>query len=184
MWSGKLPGISLQQAHRGALVAGREKEGELATTSVEFEYLHRKSRCEMLIVEDDFNNDVITLGTYCSMFVDSRARFRFALIGVNLTAQSRRGATGKLEVDFKFQRRSCKLSFLSLPRRQSARESLLAGYRGICFSSCLGKLFCSILNQWLHEYIVSLSIIQRSQIGFLPNNRTQQTTSSLSDLDK
>ena len=101
----------------------------------------------MLIGEDDISKDVITLGTYFSMFVYSRALFRFALIGVKLTAQSRRGATGKLEVDFKFQRCSCKLSFLSLPRRQSAWESLLASYRGTCFSSCLGKLFCSFLNQ-------------------------------------
>ena len=52
----------IKQAHRGALVAGREKEGELATTSLEFEYLHRKSRCEMLIGRDDISNDVITLG--------------------------------------------------------------------------------------------------------------------------
>ena len=27
----------------------REKEGELASTSLEFEYLHRKSGCKMLI---------------------------------------------------------------------------------------------------------------------------------------
>ena len=49
---------------------------ELATTSQKFEYVHRKSRCEML----------------------------------------------------KFQRRSCKLSFLFPPRRQCSPESWLAGY--------------------------------------------------------
>ena len=49
---------------------------ELATTSQEFEYLHRKSPCKML----------------------------------------------------KFQRRSCKLSFLFPPRRQCSPESWLAGY--------------------------------------------------------
>ena len=54
--------LACEQAHRGALVAGREKEGELATTPLEFEYLHRKSRCEMLIGRDDISNDVITLG--------------------------------------------------------------------------------------------------------------------------
>ena len=54
--------LACEQAHRCALVAGREKEGELATTSLEFEYLHRKSRCEMLIGRDDISNDVITLG--------------------------------------------------------------------------------------------------------------------------
>ena len=53
--------IACEQALRGALAAGREKEGELATTSLEFEYLHRKSRCEMLIGGDDISNDVITL---------------------------------------------------------------------------------------------------------------------------
>ena len=55
--------LACEQAHQGALVAGREKEGELATTSLEFEYLHQKSQCEMLIGRDDISNDVITLGT-------------------------------------------------------------------------------------------------------------------------
>ena len=67
---------------------GREKEGELATTSLELEYLYRKSRCEMLIGGDDISNDVITLGTCFLVLVYIRARFRFALIGGNLTAQS------------------------------------------------------------------------------------------------
>ena len=42
-------------------MAEREKEGELATTSLEFEFLRRKSRYEMLIGGDDISNDVITL---------------------------------------------------------------------------------------------------------------------------
>ena len=54
--------LACEQAHRGVLVAGREKEGELATTPLEFEYLRRKSQCEMLIGRDDISNDVITLG--------------------------------------------------------------------------------------------------------------------------
>ena len=46
-----------------------EEEGELATTSLEFEYLHWKSRWEMLIGEDDLiSTDVINLGTYFHMF--------------------------------------------------------------------------------------------------------------------
>ena len=64
-----------------------KKEGELATTSLEFEYLHRKSHCEMLIGGDDISTDVITLCTCFSMFVNICARFRFTLIGRNLTAQ-------------------------------------------------------------------------------------------------
>ena len=47
-----------------------------------------KSRCEMLIGGDHISNDVITLGTCLLIFVYIRARFRFALIGGNLTAQS------------------------------------------------------------------------------------------------
>ena len=70
------------------MTAGREKEGELATTSLGFEYLHRKRRSEMLIGGDDISYDVITLGTCFSTFVYIRARFRFSLIDGNLTAQS------------------------------------------------------------------------------------------------
>ena len=81
------------QALRGPLVAGREKEEEFPTTSVEFKYLHRNRRCEILIGGDDISNDVITLGTCFSMFVNIRPFFRFALIE-NLKAQSTRGATG------------------------------------------------------------------------------------------
>ena len=49
-----------------------------------------------------------------------------------------------------------------------------ADYRGICVSSCLGKLFRCISNQRLLEHIMSLNTLhlQKSQIGFLPNNRT------------
>ena len=39
--------------------------------SLEFEYLHRKSLCEMLIGGDDISNDVITLGMCFSMFVET-----------------------------------------------------------------------------------------------------------------
>ena len=55
--------LACEQALRGALVEGREKGAELATTSLEFEYLHRKSRCEMLFGGDDISNHVITLST-------------------------------------------------------------------------------------------------------------------------
>jgi len=47
-----------------------------------------------------------------------------------------------------------------------------SNYRGTCISSCLGKLFCSILNQRLLEHVESLDILHKSQIGFLANNRT------------
>ena len=68
----------------------------------------------MLTRGDDSSNDVLPF----------QCLFTFALIGGNLTAQS----TGELEVEFKFQRCSSKLSFLFPPRRQSAPESLFPGY--------------------------------------------------------
>ena len=80
---------------------GPKKEGELATRNLEFEYPHRKSRCEMLIGGDDCSNDIITLGTCFSMFVHICARFRFSLIGGNLTGQStgsRRGIGGGIQI--------------------------------------------------------------------------------------
>ena len=76
----------------------------------------------MPIGGDDISNDIITLGTCFSMFVYSCARFRFALIGRNLTAQST-GIPGELEVEFKFQRRSCKLSFLFPPPAGAPRRA-------------------------------------------------------------
>ena len=54
-------GIAYKQALQGTLATRREKEGGLTTTSLEFEYLHWKSQCEMLIDGDDISNDVITL---------------------------------------------------------------------------------------------------------------------------
>ena len=57
-------------------------QGELATTSLEFEYLHGKSQCEMLIGGDDISNDVITLGACFHMFFKVcyiPTRFRFML---------------------------------------------------------------------------------------------------------
>ena len=42
--SGEGIALACEQALRGALVAGWEKEGEFATTSLEFEYLHQKSQ--------------------------------------------------------------------------------------------------------------------------------------------
>ena len=59
--------------------------------------MHRKSQCEMLIGGDDISNDVITLsGCFHAFFKVYLilARFHFALIGGNLTAQSTRSHRG------------------------------------------------------------------------------------------
>ena len=43
---------------------------------------------------------------------------------------------------------------------------------GICVSGCLGKFFCSILNERLINYYDKNNIIHQSQIGFRPGFRT------------
>ena len=63
-------------------------------------------------------------------------------------------------------------SGLITPIFKSGERNDPTNYRGICVSSCLEKLFCSILNQRLMEHVASLIIPHNSQIGFLPNNRT------------
>ena len=61
---------------------------------------------------------------------------------------------------------------LITPIYKSGDRSDPSNYRGICVSSCLGKLFCSILNQRLLKHVNSCNILHNSQIGFLRNNRT------------
>ena len=56
--------VACVQALWGTRAVGQEKEGELATTSLEFEYLHQKGRYKMLIGVDDTTNNVTTLGTF------------------------------------------------------------------------------------------------------------------------
>ena len=83
------PETSLRASSPGRFGSMGEKEREFATTSLKFEYLHRKGRCEMLIGGDDISNNDITLGKCFSMFVYIRARFPFALTDGNLTVQSK-----------------------------------------------------------------------------------------------
>ena len=80
--------VACEQALRGALAMGCEKEREPATTSLEFEC--RESQCGVLLIGgDDISNDVITLGTFQIMFFFYICtHFHFTLIGGNLMAQS------------------------------------------------------------------------------------------------
>ena len=61
---------------------------------------------------------------------------------------------------------------LITPIYKSGDKGDPTNYRGICVSSCLGKLFSSILNQRLYLYFEENKILHNSQIGFLPENRT------------
>ena len=44
-------------------------------------------------------------------------------------------------------------------------------YRGICVSGNLGKLFCSILNSRLQNFLSEHNVLSKSQIGFTPQHR-------------
>ena len=80
----------------------------------------------MLIGGDGNSNNVITFVTRFSMIFYIRS-FPLRTDWRKSDSSVTGGATGELEVEFKFQRRSCKLSFVFPPRRQSTLESLLAG---------------------------------------------------------
>ncbi|EDO47846.1 predicted protein, partial [Nematostella vectensis] len=55
---------------------------------------------------------------------------------------------------------------------KSGDKSDPSDYRGICVTSCLGKLFCFILNNRLQTFLTSNQILHQSQIGFLSSFRT------------
>ena len=80
-----------------------------------------KRRCETLIGRDVISNDFNTLKWHVFFNVCLLA---FLLISAwrwlaEIWQLSKWGATGELEVEFKFQRRGCKLSFLFPPLIQS-----------------------------------------------------------------
>ena len=58
------------------------------------------------------------------------------------------------------------------PIFKSGDKTKSENYRGICVSSCIGKLFTSILNRRLMDFIHSNNLLHPSQIGFLNKNRT------------
>ena len=57
-----------------------------------------------------------------------------------------------------------------------------SNYRVICISSCLGKVFCSILNTRLLNFSNNHKILHRYQIGFLPGHRASEHIFSLRTL--
>ena len=116
--------IAYGQALQSALEVGRQKEGELATKSLKFEYLHWKVDAKGWLAEMTLvmTSLPLTHVFQCSFALVSPPRWL-----AEIWQLCRRGATGKLEVESKFQRRSCKLSFLFPPHRKSVLASLLAG---------------------------------------------------------
>ena len=120
--------IACEQALQGALAARWEKEGELATTSLEFEFhlqfpcvAPRRLRCQIYA-----NQRQAKTNANVNKHWKTRAKGNDVITNVT-SAYQQFSSTSSMQT-FKFQRRSYKLFFLFPHRRQSAPESLLAGY--------------------------------------------------------
>ena len=70
---------------------------------------------------------------------------------------------------------------LAIYKKKGDRRSP-ANYRGINLTSCLGKLFTSILQSRLNKYIEIHNILNPEQFGFRPNARTTDSLFILQQL--
>ena len=61
---------------------------------------------------------------------------------------------------------------LIVPIHKEGPKLDTSNYRGITLISCLGKLFLSILNARLLAFTKEKNILSKSQLGFVPGNRT------------
>ena len=59
-----------------------------------------------------------------------------------------------------------------IPVHKQGNKLDVNNYRGITFSSCLGKLFCHIINDRISKELESKSFIKPEQAGFRENHRT------------
>ena len=118
--------VRFQRLHEQALRGGKRKKSlQLRLYGIWISASKRiDSKCWLA--------DMILVMTSLPLARVSQCLFTFALVFASswlaeIWQLSRRGATAVLEMVCKFQRRSCKLSFLFPPHRQIAAESLLAG---------------------------------------------------------
>ena len=123
---------SLQASSPGCSGGGAGKGWDLATTCLEFKYLHRQIE---KVAAKCWLAEMTLIMTQFPLACVFQCLFTLALISAShwlaeIWRLSRRGATGELEVEFKSQRHSCKAvrsPFFFLPLCQSTPESLLAG---------------------------------------------------------
>ena len=59
-----------------------------------------------------------------------------------------------------------------IPVHKQGNKLDVNNYRGITISSCLGKLFCHIINDRISKDLESKSFIKPEQAGFRKNHRT------------
>ena len=73
---------------------------------------------------------------------------------------------------------------LITPTFKCGTKSDPSNYRGICISSCIGKLFCSVLNQRLLKHVDLNNILHKSQIGFLTNTKNSRSCPHTSNINR
>ena len=116
---GSVSYLTCEQALRGALAAGQEKKGKLATTSpLEFEF-HLQFPCGSPSTElSDFHqSDRSGSQRECEQ---TRAKGNDVITNV-ISANQQLASSSSTQI-FKFQRRSCKLSFLFPPAARAPGE--------------------------------------------------------------
>ena len=59
-----------------------------------------------------------------------------------------------------------------VPIHKKGSKSDPSNYRGITLISCLGKLFLTILNNRLTQFVKEKNILSDKQLGFVAGNRT------------
>ena len=113
--------LACEEALRGALAAGREKEEELAFTSLEFEF-RLQFACGSFSTElSDFRQSVRS-GNIANVNKHCKTRaLGNDVVTYAISADQHSVSTFSMQM-FKSQRRSCELSFLFPPRRQSPPE--------------------------------------------------------------
>ena len=127
----KLPRVACEQALRGALAAGREKEGDLATTSLELEFHLQFPRGSPSTELLDFRQSAQSGNERkCKQTLKNRCQGNDVITNV-ISANQHFVSTFSTQT-FKFQRRSCELSFFFSLRHQSAPESLLPSRGATC----------------------------------------------------
>ena len=133
--------LACDQATQSALAAGREREGELATTSLEFEF-HLYIPCGSPSTELSDCRQSARSGTSTNVNNHWKIHTKDNDIISNVISANHYVALTFLMQIFKFQRRSCKLSFLYSPTARASRRACSQARKG--FSTVFRLLLTSI----------------------------------------
>ena len=119
--------LAWEQALRGALAAGGENEESLQLRSWNLNSTSNPPVAPRRLVQISANQREAETSANVNKHWKTRGKGNDVITNV-ISANRHFASTFSMQI-LKFQRGSCKLSFLFPPCRQSAPESLLAGYK-------------------------------------------------------